>query len=113
MTSNRVLVDHTYTDFSIIRPEELSAALKTKGYEDEVNKTFCFHFRLYKMLENSDFEDIVCWVSHGRSWMIKDKKKLEGHLPEFFKTANFRSFSRQVIGWGFKVSWLTCFQSIS
>eukprot|EP00569_Conticribra_weissflogii_P004232 CAMPEP_0171337370 /NCGR_PEP_ID=MMETSP0878-20121228/6651_1 /TAXON_ID=67004 /ORGANISM="Thalassiosira weissflogii, Strain CCMP1336" /LENGTH=415 /DNA_ID=CAMNT_0011838989 /DNA_START=36 /DNA_END=1283 /DNA_ORIENTATION=- len=59
--------------------------------------------KLNKILANPDYSNAIEWLPHGRSWRIKDKKKLLNKvLPRYFQIANFNSFIRLVNAWGFR-----------
>ena len=110
-----VMTDHTYIDFSPLTTAELlklaheedddkdKKALKTKIKKKKESCLVSFPMRLHQMLEDPALNDVICWMPHGRSWIIKDKKKLEAHLTEYFNHHSLPSFNRQVNGWGFKV----------
>ena len=62
-----------------------------------------FPTKLYKILSKPDFEDVISWLPHGRSWRVLDQKRFETEvLPLYFRHRNFLSFMRQVNGWGFR-----------
>lgn len=65
-----------------------------------------FPYRLFQLLhhvdESPDLQAIISWQPHGRSFLIKDKKRLEDEvLPLFFATGNYDSFRRSLNFWGF------------
>ena len=50
-----------------------------------------------------DFEDIISWLPHGRSFRVLQPKAFEERvIPLFFRHGRYASFARQVNGWGFK-----------
>lgn len=56
-----------------------------------------FPQKLYRMLEyaetSPDVQAIISWQPHGRSFKIKDKKRLQNEvLPLFFATGQYDSF---------------------
>lgn len=57
-----------------------------------------FPQKLYRMLEYADtsphdVQTIISWQPHGRSFMVKDKKRLQTEvLPLFFTTVHYDSF---------------------
>ena len=55
------------------------------------------------ILSNPDFEDIISWLPHGRSWRILQQKAFEERvIPLYFRHGRYSSFARQVNGWGFR-----------
>ena len=91
-------MDHTYHDYA---NEPIHAA--GEGGR-EVSRTLNFPAKLHLILSTPEFEHIICWMPHGRSWMVKDKDLLISVvLKEHFSHSNFDTFNRQVNHWGFKV----------
>ena len=71
--------------------------------EDESHREPTFPMRLHMILSNPDFQDIVAFVSHGRSWRIIDQRQFEDRvIPLYFRHQRYSSFARQVNGWGFR-----------
>ena len=61
-----------------------------------------FPKRLMVMLCRSDISNIISWLPHGRSFIVRDPKKFEEDLyPRFFKPAKYKSFQRQLNLWKF------------
>ena len=57
---------------------------------------------LHHMLSKEELSGIITWLSHGCSWKIVNKSRfVDEVIPKFFKHKNFKSFLRQVNGWGF------------
>ena len=57
-----------------------------------------FLLKLYRLLEDNNNIDIVCWSKDGKSFIIKNIHKFQSQiLPIYFKHKNFSSFLRQVI----------------
>jgi hypothetical protein len=55
------------------------------------------------ILSNPEFQDIITWLPHGRSWRILQQRAFEERvIPLFFRHGRYSSFARQVNGWGFK-----------
>lgn len=63
-----------------------------------------FPARLHDLLAHeNDINDIIEWLPHGRSWIVRDKVQfLRKVAPSHFQISKFESFTRQVNGWGFK-----------
>ena len=48
------------------------------------------------------FHDVITWAPHGRAWKVLNRGRfLNEVVPEFFNLKYFKSFLRQVNGWGF------------
>ena len=95
------LVDHSYQDYSTapIQPgvEIVDGCVSSF-------RTMNFPAKLHKILSTPEYEHIIGWMPHGRSWAVKNKQLLESlALKEHFNHARFESFNRQVNLWGFKV----------
>ncbi|GAA5875268.1 hypothetical protein JCM16303_000563 [Sporobolomyces ruberrimus] len=64
---------------------------KTKGGASEFVK------KLYRMLEDRQFAEVVSWGYHGDTFVVKDMNQFTTHiLPLHFKHSNFASFVRQL-----------------
>lgn len=62
-----------------------------------------FPVKLHMILSNPEFEDVITWLPHGRSWTIHNHKAFEERvIPLYFRHVRFASFARQVNGWGFR-----------
>jgi len=62
-----------------------------------------FPLKLYDIMDNSKYHDIVHWLPQGKGFYFVDKKRFEIEvLPLFFKKrTKFTSFTRRLIRWGF------------
>ena len=61
-----------------------------------------FPRRLMNMLNRTDVVKAICWLPHGRSFIVRDPKLFEDELyPRFFKPAKYKSFQRQLNLWKF------------
>jgi hypothetical protein len=64
---------------------------------------FPLTFKLMEVLDRSDLLDIICWMPHGRAFIVKKPKLFAVDiLPRFFKQTKYLSFTRQLNLWGFK-----------
>jgi hypothetical protein len=55
------------------------------------------------ILSNPEYQDIISWLPHGRSWRILQQKAFEERvIPFYFRHGRYSSFARQVNGWGFR-----------
>lgn len=56
-----------------------------------------FLIKLYKILTNPDYVEIISWTDEGRSFEIKNFESFVNEiLPQYFKHKNFSSFIRQL-----------------
>lgn len=92
----RLLVDHTYRDFS--RYLHYGGQIE-KHKKSDAN----FPAKLHQMLSEPKLSHIITWMPHGRAWKILDKELLMSKaVPAYFVQKRFESFTRQLSGWGFK-----------
>jgi HSF-type DNA-binding len=62
-----------------------------------------FPAKMHAILSRLELQDIVCWISHGRSWKVIKPREFEVKvIPTYFEHAKFSSFIRQANGWGFR-----------
>ena len=70
----------------------------------DATKTNLFLFKLYDILKEDSYQDIILW-KETTSILIKDRYKLTDLvLPKFFKHKNYSSFVRQLNLYGFHKS---------
>jgi hypothetical protein len=56
------------------------------------------------ILNLNEHPDVLCWLPHGRGFIITDKKRLEKEiLPKYFKVSKFTSFTRRLNRWEFTI----------
>jgi len=90
----------SYRDFSRVLPDA-PAASKTTIPSNAKEPTF--PSKLHAILSNPDFQDVISWLPHGRSWRILQQKAFEERvIPFYFRHGRYSSFARQVNGWGFR-----------
>jgi hypothetical protein len=59
--------------------------------------------KLNAMLSDPEFNSIISWMPHGRSWKVHNAHLfLEQVIPRFFEYTNYNSFIRLVNAWGFR-----------
>lgn len=62
-----------------------------------------FPVKLYAILAQKEFHDIICWMPHGRSWKVLKPTMFESLvMPLFFEYSNYHSFNRLVNAWSFR-----------
>eukprot|EP00555_Chaetoceros_dichaeta_P004808 CAMPEP_0198255386 /NCGR_PEP_ID=MMETSP1447-20131203/5520_1 /TAXON_ID=420782 /ORGANISM="Chaetoceros dichaeta, Strain CCMP1751" /LENGTH=147 /DNA_ID=CAMNT_0043941745 /DNA_START=91 /DNA_END=531 /DNA_ORIENTATION=+ len=68
------------------------------------NPSSTFPAKLFKILSNQEFTDIITWMPHGRSWRVLQPKVFTEVVSTkyFSHQSKYASFMRQVNGWGFK-----------
>jgi len=79
--------------------------LKTSHFVplDYFKTTKLFPEKLYEILTTEKFETIITFSGDGNSWRVINKKLLETVvLPKYFRSKKYLSFTRNVLGWGFK-----------
>ncbi|KAG8800578.1 kinase-regulated stress-responsive transcription factor skn7, partial [Serendipita sp. 398] len=76
---------------------QLSTALSTDAAEDGMPAASDFVRKLFRMLEDPAFSNIVCWGSQRDCFIVKDMTEFtKVILPRLFKHSNFASFVRQL-----------------
>ncbi|KAH9952032.1 HSF-type DNA-binding-domain-containing protein [Amylocystis lapponica] len=77
-------------------PSQEHPSVKHEG-EDGMPSTSDFVKKLYKMLEDTSFANVVSWGPHGDCFVVKDMNEFtKSILPRMFKHSNFASFVRQL-----------------
>ncbi|TFK18869.1 hypothetical protein FA15DRAFT_234557 [Coprinopsis marcescibilis] len=67
------------------------------GHDDPMPSTSDFVKKLYKMLEDPAFQNVVSWGPQGDCFVVKDMNEFtKSILPRMFKHSNFASFVRQL-----------------
>lgn len=89
------LSDRPIISLTRVASNTISSSSSTTTDENYKNN---FPQKLYRMLEYAttsphDVQTIISWQPHGRSFMVKDKKRLQTEvLPLFFTTVHYDSF---------------------
>ncbi|KAL7429395.1 hypothetical protein ACHAXH_001044 [Discostella pseudostelligera] len=98
------VIDHTYRDYSQVEvssDEEGAAGAADDKKQSRLQPNF--PAKLHAIVSNPNYDHIISWQPHGRSWKIVDKHLLSTVIcPKHFAHAKFESFNRSVNGWGFK-----------
>jgi len=102
---------YKYRDFSNVPEDELegqpSAATpppsNSRGSVESSIRVQKFPVKLYAILAQKEFQDIITWMPHGRSWKVLKPNLFESLvMPLFFEYSNYHSFNRLVNAWSFR-----------
>ncbi len=90
--SNKTAQTENYRDFSTVGTDGTDfSSTQQPGKEPP------FPVKLHRILSNSEYNDVICWLPHGRSWrVLKPKAFEENVIPVYFRHAKYASFMRQV-----------------
>jgi hypothetical protein len=95
--------DYSYKDYSNV-PIQQGAVVDHFASAICHKRAALFPAKLHEIVSNPEYEQIISWNPHGRSWEVKDKKLLVSVVAkEHFNHSNYESFNRLVNLWGFKV----------
>ena len=87
------------TDKAIQEDERLKQSNEPLLTEKYKKKCDCPHFllKLYEILENKDYKDIIHWSEDGKYFIVQNLHDFtEKILPKYYKHNNFSSFIRQL-----------------
>jgi len=88
------LTDHIYQDYSTYPVEHCPTNMKPSTN---------FPTQLHEILSTPKYSHIISWMPHGRAWKVHKRDLLVSEvLPEFFSQTIYRSFTRQLSGYGLK-----------
>jgi len=74
-----------------------------KSSNFEARNTKSFPETLYAVLSMPEYSTMIQWLSHGRGFIITDKKGFTDEvLPKYFEGAKFTSFTRRLKRWSFE-----------
>jgi hypothetical protein len=100
--------DYSYRDY-------FNVPIQQGVIVDHISSAICqtraalFPAKLHEIVSNPEYEHIISWNPHGRSWTVKDKKLLVSVVAkEHFNHSTYESFNRLVNIWGFKVRAMKC-----
>jgi hypothetical protein len=101
---------YQYRDFSNVPEEELEQQPNTappppssRGPVESSIRVQKFPVKLYAILAQREFQDIITWMPHGRSWKVIKPNLFESLvMPLFFEYSNYHSFNRLVNAWSFR-----------
>ena len=74
----------------------------TQSNPSKQRKLEAFPIILHRILSDPRFSSIIAWARHGCAWKVINRGRfLQEIVPQFFNLTHFKSFLRQVSGWGF------------
>eukprot|EP00540_Astrosyne_radiata_P020461 CAMPEP_0116844412 /NCGR_PEP_ID=MMETSP0418-20121206/12671_1 /TAXON_ID=1158023 /ORGANISM="Astrosyne radiata, Strain 13vi08-1A" /LENGTH=338 /DNA_ID=CAMNT_0004475357 /DNA_START=96 /DNA_END=1113 /DNA_ORIENTATION=+ len=96
---------YKYRDFASV-PEDHendpAPAQSNRSLESSI-RVQKFPVKLYAILAQKEFSDIITWMPHGRSWKVLKPNLFESLvMPLFFEYSNYHSFNRLVNAWSFR-----------
>jgi hypothetical protein len=104
---------YKYRDYSSVDDEDLEEETQTStpsppppcppgGVQNSI-RVQKFPLKLYALLAQKDFHEIIAWMPHGRSWKVLKPSLFESLvMPLFFEYSNYHSFNRLVNAWSFR-----------
>lgn len=104
---------YRYRDFSNVAEDEEEAAASNEpsaispapgrnNVETSI-RVQKFPVKLYAILAQKEFNEIITWMPHGRSWKVLKPNIFESMvMPLFFEYSNYHSFNRLVNAWSFR-----------
>jgi hypothetical protein len=100
---------YKYRDFSNVAEDDEdiaevpSPSANSRGNMESSIRVQKFPVKLYAILAQKEFQDIITWMPHGRSWKVLKPSVFEGMvMPLFFEYSNYHSFNRLVNAWSFR-----------
>jgi hypothetical protein len=99
---------YKYRDFSQVPDQDDDAATEppaqtTRGSLESSIRVQKFPVKLYAILAQKEFQDIITWMPHGRAWKVLKPNLFESLvMPLFFEYSNYHSFNRLVNAWSFR-----------
>lgn len=96
---------YVYRDYSHIRPttEAILVAQQQSNQNPSSIRIQKLPAKLHAMLSTAEFQHIISWLPHGRSWKVHNPNAFVQHvIPKYFEYTNYNSFIRLVNAWGFR-----------
>lgn len=100
---------YKYRDFGQVQEDDDDVAEippptpSSRGSTESSIRVQKFPVKLYAILAQKEFHDIICWMPHGRSWKVLKPTMFESLvMPLFFEYSNYHSFNRLVNAWSFR-----------
>jgi hypothetical protein len=79
------------------------AQTSTRGSGESSIRVQKFPVKLYAILAQKEFQEIIAWMPHGRAWKVLKPSMFESLvMPLFFEYSNYHSFNRLVNAWSFR-----------
>jgi hypothetical protein len=102
VTKTREYVNHTYHDLSDVPPEDHDLIKSDADLGDDI-KTLTFNQKVYHILMQSDFQDWISWLPHGRSFRVDLPVAFEREVCiKYFGHKRYSSFLRQLNNHGYR-----------
>lgn len=81
-------------------PEDEKKAVHNQT-DDEDDDSKIFPMRLHEILSEEAHTNAICWLPHGKAFVIRDRKIFaENVMPKFFsRKAKYSSFTRKLNRW--------------
>lgn len=94
---------HVEEDDEEVNSEIPAPTPTSRGGSESSIRVQKFPVKLYAILAQKEFHDIICWMPHGRSWKVLKPSMFESLvMPLFFEYSNYHSFNRLVNAWSFR-----------
>lgn len=100
---------YKYRDFSHVAEDDdevaeiPTTAPSSRGNSESSIRVQKFPVKLYAILAQKEFNEIITWMPHGRSWKVLKPSLFESLvMPLFFEYSNYHSFNRLVNAWSFR-----------
>jgi len=102
--------EYTYTDHSRVIKKGNAASVTSSHRSSSSQESVPNNIRvqvlpvkLAAILDEPRFQDIICWMPHGRAWkVLRPKEFTERVASNYFQYPNYNSFIRLVNAWGFR-----------
>jgi hypothetical protein len=97
MSSKEEIETETKTQENVVKDEED----KNGGEECDDDCQFIFPQRLMSILTDERNSDSICWLPHGRAFIVRNRKLFgEKVMPRFFsRKSKYSSFTRKLNRW--------------
>lgn len=93
-------VDHAFDESHTVTCESETGTGKKKGPRGGVVTPFTV--RLHRLLENEEYEQVISWHPHGRSFILRDPEVFANDvMQKHFNQTKLTSFKRQLNLYGF------------
>jgi len=93
----------TEDDEDALGSEAVAAPAPSRNSMETSIRVQKFPVKLYAILAQKEFNEIITWMPHGRSWKVLKPNIFESMvMPLFFEYSNYHSFNRLVNAWSFR-----------